>query len=303
MSVALRITADDYGLAPGVSAGIRELLDAGRLSGTSAMTTFDLWPVEGVALRAYADAAMLGVHLTLTDHAPLGPMPTLAPRGRFPSFGGLARAAWLGTLDPAEVEAELSRQIDAFEAVIGRPPDFLDGHHHVQQLPVVRDAVLRLMRARMPSHAWVRTCAESVGPILARGVGVSRALAFAQVGRSLDAAARAADVGTNQGFTGLYDFSPDTPYGSRFARFVRRIEDGTALLVHPGWTDDVLRTRDTLTTARENELRFLISDRLPEVLTYANARVATRADLHPLPSASIASAAEVAPSGTDGKRS
>ena len=303
MSVALRITADDYGLAPGVSAGIRELLDAGRLSGTSAMTTFDLWPMEGARLRSFSRTHMLGVHLTLTDHEPLGAMPKLAPQGRFPSFGGLARAAWLGALDAAEVEAELRRQIDAFQAVVGRAPDFLDGHHHVQQLPIVRDVVLRLMRERMPEHAWVRTCVESMGPILARGVGVSRALAFSQVGRSLDAAARAADVGTNDGFTGLYDFSPDVPYGQRFTRFVRRVGEGTALLVHPGWRDDVLSARDSLTAARENELRFLAGKEWPDVMTYANARVATRADLHPLPSAAIASDADVAPSGSWGKRS
>ena len=303
MTVALRITADDYGIAPGVSAGIRELLDAGRLSGTSAMTTFDLWPMEGVRLRPFTKTSMLGVHLTLTDHAPLGPMPKLAPQGRFPSFGGLARAAWMGALDADEIEAELRRQIDAFQSVVGRAPDYLDGHHHVQQLPVVRDAVLKLMRERMPAHAWVRTCVESMGPILSRRVGVSRAIAFAQVGRWLDAAARAADVGTNDGFTGLYDVSPDVPYGERFERFVRRVGEGTALLVHPGWRDDVLRARDTLTAARENELRFLAGKEMPGMLTYANARVATRADLHPLPSAAIASAADVAPSGSWGKRS
>lgn len=298
MSAALRITADDYGLAPGVSAGIRELLDAGRLSGTSAMTVFDLWPMEGGRLRPFASTAMLGVHLTLTDHTPLGAMPKLAPQGRFPSFGGLARAAWLGALDEGEIAAELGRQVDAFEAVVGRPPDFLDGHHHVQQLPVVRDVVLTLMRDRMPPHAWVRTCVDSVGPILARGVGVSRALAFAQVGRSLDARARAADLNTNDGFSGLYDFSPDAPYGERFRRFVRRVGDGTAILVHPGWRDDVLASRDSLTAARENELRFLAGKEFPDVLLFANARVATRADLHPLPSAAIASAADVAPSGS-----
>lgn len=303
MTVALRITADDYGIAPGVSAGIRELLDAGRLSGTSAMTTFDGWSDDGAALRRFAGQAALGVHLTLTDHAPLGPMPSLAPGGRLPSFPALARAAFLGRLDPGEIEAELLRQIDAFEAVVGRPPDFLDGHHHVQQLPIVRDAVLRLLGTRLPPHAWVRTCAEALRPILARGVGVSRAVAFAQVGRSLDARVRGARLSTNQGFTGLYDFSPDVPFGVPFERFLRSVRDGTALLVHPGWTDDTLRGRDSLTAARENELRFLASDDMPRLMARAGAHVATPADLQRLASASMASAAVVAPSGTSGSRS
>ncbi len=50
--VPVVLCADDYGLAPGVSAGIRELLDAGRLSATGAMTLSPHWAAEGPRLAA-----------------------------------------------------------------------------------------------------------------------------------------------------------------------------------------------------------------------------------------------------------
>ncbi len=51
MTRRLRLIADDYGLAPGVSAAILELLDRGRLTGTSCMTGFPEWHGEAVRIR------------------------------------------------------------------------------------------------------------------------------------------------------------------------------------------------------------------------------------------------------------
>src|SRR6185436_16082699 len=84
-----------------------------------------------------------------------------------------------------EVRTELRRQLDAFEQALGRAPDFVDGHHHAQQLPGVRDVMVEDLRARGPSRPWVRTCAEGIGPILRRGVARARALSFAFPGRGL----------------------------------------------------------------------------------------------------------------------
>mgnify|MGYP001373880324 CR=1 FL=1 len=43
----------------------------------------------------------------------------------------------------------LERQLDEFIAAFKRPPDFLDGHHHVHQIPRVRRLVLELFQRRI----------------------------------------------------------------------------------------------------------------------------------------------------------
>ncbi len=48
------LCADDYAIAPGVSAGIRELIAAGRLNATSVMTVFPGLDAEAAALVAAA---------------------------------------------------------------------------------------------------------------------------------------------------------------------------------------------------------------------------------------------------------
>lgn len=273
------VTADDYALAPALSAAIRELVGDGRLSGTSAMTTFAEWPDEAVHLRPLLDDGVVGVHLTLTDHAPLGPCPRLAPDGSFPSFPTLARDAWLGRLSLAEIEAELTRQVERLRDVLGRPPDFLDGHHHVHQLPGVRDVVVALARTHLGPAGWVRTCADSTTSVLARGGDVGRGLLFATAGAGLARRLTRAGVPTNPTFAGVYGFTDAPPFPDRMATFLQRHRAGGAVMVHPGRVDDTLRERDSLTTPREVEADHLASAAFVAQLQAANVRVARRADL------------------------
>src|SRR5688500_16181068 len=92
------VCADDYAFTPGVSRAIRELIVARRISATSVMTVSEFWPEESGALAAVAGDADIGLHVTLTDQAPLGAMPTFAPEGRLPSLPQVLRAGVLRQL-------------------------------------------------------------------------------------------------------------------------------------------------------------------------------------------------------------
>ncbi len=264
---AITLCADDYGLAPGVGRAIRALIEAGRLQATGCMTGSPFWTAEAARLKPLEGKAHIGVHLTLTDHRPLGPMPLLAPEGRFPGVGALVKRALLHRLDRAEIAAELERQVDAFETAMGRPPDFLDGHHHVHQLPVVRDVVLDLWRRRLQPGGWVRSCWECPLSIWRRGIDPVRATIIAGLGLRFRLMLRAAGAPHNASFRGVYDFSGKVPYGELFARFTDRPGPATLVMCHPGEVDDELRACEWLTDQREVEYRFLASDRCPLSLT------------------------------------
>lgn len=281
MIPAVTLCADDYGFTPGVSQAIRALIEQGRLQATGCMTTGPHWPEEARALKALDGRADIGLHLTLTDHRPLGAMPRLAPEGRFPALGALMKAALARKLDGAEIAAELDRQIDAFEAGFGRLPDFIDGHHHVHQLPTVREAVIEAWRRRLGGKGWVRSCWECPGRILARGVSPIRTLAISEFGRVMRWQLARAGVPHNRSFRGAYDFSGRVPFGELFRRFTDRPQPGgTLIMVHPGFVDDELRRLDPLTDQREVEYRFLASDAC--ALSLAERRL-TLAPLFPRP--------------------
>jgi predicted glycoside hydrolase/deacetylase ChbG (UPF0249 family) len=256
----LVVCADDYAITPGVSRGIRELLAARRISATSVMTGSEHWPAEAAALKAVAGDADIGLHVTLTDQKPIGPMPTFAPDGRFPSMGAVFKAGLLRRLPLAEIEREIARQVEAFVAHFGRAPDHIDGHHHVQQLPGVRDLVVATAARLGPGRIWVRSASEQARAVLARGIAVNKALAIGALGRGIARRAARAGVPVNRGFTGAYDFQADArPMAALFERFVAAAPDNTLLYCHPGYSDAALASLDVMTSARERELAYLMS--------------------------------------------
>lgn len=259
-SQAITLCADDYGLAPGVSAAIRDLIAHGRLQATGCMTGSPHWPEAAPLLRPLEDRADVGVHFTLTDQRPLGAMPDFAPDGRFPPLVEVLKRAITGRFVRAEIEAELERQIDAFEAHYGRPPDFLDGHHHVHQLPHIGPIVLKLWARRLNGKGWIRSCAEPPLAILSHGVDPFRALVISMLGQSFRARLRALGVPHNRCFRGIYAFGETPPFAEVFRRATSNLGPKALMMVHPGTVDAALEAADSLTTQREREYAFLASD-------------------------------------------
>ncbi|MGE5547499.1 MAG: ChbG/HpnK family deacetylase [Solirubrobacterales bacterium] len=257
---AITLCADDYGLAPGVGTAIRDLIARGRLQATGCMTGSPFWPAEAQLLKPQDGQADIGVHLTLTDQVPTGPMPDLAPGGRLPPLPELLKRALARRLDKAEIAAELERQVDNFEREFGRAPDFLDGHHHIHQLPIVNEVVIELWRRRMGGKGWIRLCFEAPTAILKRGVSTGRALIISELGRGFGRRLRREGVPHNTSFRGVYDFSGKVPFDRLFRAFTDRPHGRTLMMVHPGIVDEPLRAADTLTGQREVEYRFLASD-------------------------------------------
>jgi predicted glycoside hydrolase/deacetylase ChbG (UPF0249 family) len=256
----ITLCADDYGLAPGLSHAIRTLIGQGRLQATGCMTGSAFWPEAAVALKPLAGRADIGLHLTLTDQRPLAAMPDLAPGGNFPPLPVLLKRALLRRLDRTEIAAELTRQFEAFEAHFGRPPDFLDGHHHVHQLPIIGDVVLDLWRRRMGGRGWVRCCVEPRAAIMARRVNPLRALVISELGYGFRRKLKAANVPHNLSFRGVYDFSGRIPFAELFRRFTDQPGPRALMMVHPGLVDQALQAADGLTHQREAEFDFLASD-------------------------------------------
>lgn len=252
----LIICADDYAIAPGVSRAIVDLACRRRLSATSCMTVSPYWASHAAWLQPVADRLDVGLHLTLTDQRPIGEMPQLAPDGTLPGWGRFARDAYTGRLPRAEVQAQVVRQIQAFEDAFGAPPAFIDGHQHVHLLPVVREAVIEA--ARGIPNCWVRDCRAPTGTILRRGVFVAKALALSALSGRLSHLAACAGVPRNRGFAGARDFSDPAPFATRLDRFLGG-QPGEGRLVpallmcHPGFPDDELRAVDPVCEARRDE--------------------------------------------------
>ncbi len=260
----LVLCADDFGLAPGVDDAIIQLAEAGRLSAISCMSVLPGWPSAAPRLERQANNSDVGLHLTLTDHAPLGPMPSLAPAGALPPLTKLLASAMTGALRrddmTTEIAAELARQWDAFTQARGRLPDFIDGHQHIHLLPGVRETVIDMIsRCPAAERPWLRVCWEAPARILIRHVAVSKAMLLSVLSLPLRRAAKRLGLATNDSFRGVHDFAVDADYRRLFRQFLKGSARRPMIMCHPGLIDDRLRAVDQVVEPRRYEYDYFSS--------------------------------------------
>ena len=234
------------------------------------MAASPYWPKCADELKECSDGLDVGIHLTLTDHVPLGALPLTAPGNRFPSLGKLMKLSLSRTLALSEIRQEIQRQFDAFAIHFGRAPSFLDGHHHVHQLPGIRNVVVEAIVENFSQEKpYVRVCSSPLDVLLSRGVGTVRAMGIGWFGGRLRRLAESNGIPVTRGFSGIYDFSGGTPYGDLFKRFLIGLTDQSLIMCHPGLVDDDLRRVDGLTNQRESELEYLLSQEFISTLEQA----------------------------------
>jgi predicted glycoside hydrolase/deacetylase ChbG (UPF0249 family) len=270
------LCADDYGIAPGVNAAIRDLIARGRLNATSVMVaapTFNRGAADALArLNSGRPRAALGLHLTLTaPFRPLGGAFRPTRDGAFPRLGATLRAALLRRLEPVALAAEVEAQFSGFMTAFDRPPDFVDGHHHVHLFPQVREVVLATIKRLAPA-AWIRQCGQvrlSVGRL-----ADPKGLLIGLLSRDMRRRAAAQGVRTNAAFAGTYSFVPNAAFPTLFPRFLEGLPDGSVVMCHPGFVDDELARLDPVTDLREREYAYFVGDAFPRALTEAGVTLA-----------------------------
>jgi predicted glycoside hydrolase/deacetylase ChbG (UPF0249 family) len=252
------LCADDYAMTAGVSRGILELAQSRRLSATSALVTLDRWPKDAKPITGVRDRIAVGLHIDLTLGRPIGPMPSLAPAGRFPSLRQILIRALTGRIDQEEIAAEVTRQLDRFEDGTGFPPDHVDGHQHVHALPGIRNGVLAALARRFPSGGLlVRDPADSVAAICKRGLAVRKSMAINLLCSGFGASARARGFAVNDSFAGTSPFKEGQPYGDELTAAFSAGGRHHLVMCHPGHVDPELSSLDPVVARRAEEYAAL----------------------------------------------
>ena len=253
----LVVCIDDYALRPGIDAAVLELAARGRISATSCMVGVARWPAAAAALRGLVPGTIdTGLHLDFTE-APLD-------RSLRSGLGAFIGRAYLGRLPARRVAAEVAAQFDAFEQAMGRSPDHVDGHQHVHQLPVVRDALLDQMQRRGLQRAWLRgTRAPRQAP------GTKPRVIAALGGARLRALAGERRIPVSGGLLGVYGFDADASgYRQLLAGWLQRAAEGDVLMCHPARPEGST-AGDPIAAARVIEHEVLAGDAWPQLLAQA----------------------------------
>lgn len=242
------ICADDFGMNPAVDAGILRLASQGRLNATSCL-------VEGSsfinsAKRLPREGLQLGLHLNFTE--------SMARPGLYLPVSKLIACAWLRRLDPTVLVRQTARQLDVFESVIGRRPDFIDGHQHVHQFPQIRQALLEEIQRRYTVNPpWLRSTCSAAMPGVPLRLRLKGWTIEALGARRFATLARQRALPLNQRFLGVYDFQGgQAAYAGLLRQWLMHAGEGDVIMCHPAAHAD---STDGLGPQREAEFLVLQS--------------------------------------------
>ena len=250
MTRMLALCADDFGLAPGISAGIATLAHAQRLSAVSCITNSPHWEESAKLLQDLPASVDVGLHLNFTEGRPLSQR--LARRWpRLPGLPRLIAQAHLRLLPRSQLRNEVHAQLAAFNHALGRPPAFIDGHQHVHQLPGLRGIILDMVEHVQPIPA-VRNTGRVLGP----GAGFKRRVIERTGGSALAAELAQRVIPHNPALLGAYDFIEPNYQALMRGWLAALPEEGGLLFCHPGMhlTGD---PPDAIAAARARELAYL----------------------------------------------
>ncbi len=237
----ITLCADDYSFTPAISEAIIQLASQDRVSAISCMTNTKYWETHANRLKPYANKMDIGLHFTLTDVPPVHVKQLTHPN--------LMLKAYTKRLNLESIKSEIKTQIDRFQQHFGRLPDFIDGHQHVHQLPVVRKALLAVYQETFSEAAcYIRVPSSGL-------MGIKNLLITLSGALSLKRALSRRCIPFNTSFSGVYNFSQAPHYPEYFRRFLHQVRSGGLIMCHPGLYNE--STTDCIAKQRWYEYQYL----------------------------------------------
>ena len=247
----ISICADDFGITKKVSEGILKLAKRKSITATSCLVNSSDFNKVCSKLKSYKKQLDIGLHLDFTFN------PNIKKNIFFYK------------------KNEINSQFKKFEKKMGFLPDFIDGHHHIHQLPFIRNSLIDVIKKKYKKNdkkPWIRITSDKYKNIFLRNESLLKSIFLTILGNSFKKIAIRNNLKFNKRFSGIYDFKTHN-YKKKFEKFLTNVDNGHLVMVHPGFSDKKLMSLDSVTLAREQELIFLGSKEFTKILKSRNIKL------------------------------
>ena len=203
------------------------------------------WPQDVALLHDLRGRLDVGLHLDWTSEFAVA-------AGHGLSLKAAMLKAALGGFNQTAARAVIERQLDLFEAQWQAPPDYVDGHQHVQQFAGIREALVQALARRYGAHKpYLRISRAPAGAADLK----SRVIA-AMGACALETIATCVGLTGAGALSGIYDFS-GTParYAELMAGWLRTAPAGSIIMCHPA---QAAEPDDEIGIARAQEFNYLM---------------------------------------------
>ncbi len=261
----LIICADDFAQNISISEAILCLSEHQRINAISCLVNTPTWGDVYSELITHKKNCFIGLHLNLTFGQPLSAMWRKYEGEEFKGLPNLLKKLYLKAIDQTIIAAEIQAQVDMFIHNTQCYPDFIDGHQHVHQMPMVRDVILELYAGHneipvenneQQSVCFLRNTYNNWHDIY---TNFPKAFLIALFGgRSFRQSIIQNKYYANTSFSGIYNFKKAKHYRHYFQTFLDKSRHGGLIMCHPGLPSKDID--DPLIQSRPHEFNYLMSD-------------------------------------------
>ena len=233
------INVDDLGLSEPVNEAVIRLAQMQRIQASSYMSHGS---ISADAVRELHNLNIdIGLHLDLTGFNCIG------------SLKHILLTSYLHLWPRTKIQNIINQQLNQFEDTIGQKPDFVDGHQHVHQLPVIRDILIRILQQRYHNTVAIR-CTKPLQK------NFKALLIYNLGGRALKKKLQKSHIAHNFAFGGVYDFNANVKeLALKWKHWLGAIPyEGAVIMCHPALPSTMWH--DEIKVAREREWQWLSSD-------------------------------------------
>jgi predicted glycoside hydrolase/deacetylase ChbG (UPF0249 family) len=262
------VCADDFAFNQSVSLAMAKLAQMGRISAISAMVLSPRWAQDVALLHDVRGKVDVGLHLDWTSAF------AVAAGHGLPLGQAMRRALW-GGFDPHQARQVITRQLDLFEQHWQTPPDYVDGHQHVQQFACIREALVDVLQQRYGQSADLPYLRISRAPV---GLADIKSRIIAWMGASaLEKEAAQAGIPRAGALFGIYNLKGDAQrYAGLMTHWLNHASAGSILMCHPAVATE---PDDEIGVARVQEFVYLASAEFEAALSLAKVQIARGCDV------------------------
>ncbi|UOH17103.1 ChbG/HpnK family deacetylase [Acinetobacter sp. NyZ410] len=242
--------ADDFALNDEISHAVCVLLKKNALQATSCMTQSSIWHKHANKLRTLKaeinHPIEIGLHLNFThyfDHSNFLYYP----------LNELMLRAWSRTLNKEKIRTSIIQQWELFVEALGTQPNFVDGHQHIHQFPVIREVLIDVLKEKN-FNGWIRNLDHTIS--VQKYQFKSKTLEYLGAKKTLKLNQKN-HFKTNTYFAGIYDFKNEN-YAALNYEWLKSAQNGLLIMCHPAAAQP--KEFDEIQDARIDEYQYFNSE-------------------------------------------
>ena len=252
------ICADDFGLSDSINEGILDLVKKRKIQAVSCIVNKKPSLKYFSELKKHSKYIDIGLHLNLTETKSGANLSFKTLKSFFLSLSLL--------VSKKEIEEEIINQIKEFTKYFNCKPNYIDGHHHIHQFPIISNIIMKSIRK---TKLFVRCSGDHFWSIIFRRQSIFKSLFINIFAISFKKKLKLNNLNHNLSFSGIYNFKDHKGYSLIFKNFLKYRTKKHIIMCHPA-KNDVDTYNDSILNSRLEEYKFYMSNKFIKIINKNN---------------------------------